>query len=192
MSITNQKQELRQVYRQKRLAFSVEDHQKSSSSVCNLLRQTLKPFQPQVIAGYWPIQGEVDITPLLYEWHESGWTVCLPSLTQQKPALCFRAWTPQTILKPNCFTIPEPPADTPCHTPSILCIPCLAFDRHGYRLGYGKGYYDSYLDHTKNNQALKIGIAFSCQEHSLLPRDNHDYPLDLIVTEHEIIKPDIN
>ena len=67
----------------------------------------------------------------------------------------------------------------------LFVVPGIAFDRHGYRLGRGKGYYDRLLSRSK---AIKIGLAFSCQIVSRLPRDIYDIPMDVVITEKETIK----
>lgn len=68
----------------------------------------------------------------------------------------------------------------------LTIVPLLAFDREGYRLGYGKGYYDGLL---AGLGGLAVGVAFACQEHPALPREPHDIPLDLIVTEEGLVIP---
>jgi 5-formyltetrahydrofolate cyclo-ligase len=63
----------------------------------------------------------------------------------------------------------------------------IAFDRRGYRLGYGAGYYDRFL--SAHSWMRKIGVAFSCQEVDAVPADENDVPMDLIVTEQGVVVP---
>jgi 5-formyltetrahydrofolate cyclo-ligase len=67
----------------------------------------------------------------------------------------------------------------------LTIVPLLAFDRRGYRLGYGKGYYDRLLG---SQPMPTIGVAFAAQEIAELPAEPFDIPLDWIVTEDEVIK----
>lgn len=68
---------------------------------------------------------------------------------------------------------------------SGVIMPAIAFDRRGYRLGWGKAFYDRTL---KNFRGKKIGVAYSVQlMDELLPKDNHDIPVDIIVTEKDVI-----
>lgn len=67
---------------------------------------------------------------------------------------------------------------------NLIIVPLLGFNRRGYRIGYGAGYYDRIL---ASDHALAIGVAFACQELSLDFQQPHDQPLDLIVTEDELI-----
>jgi 5-formyltetrahydrofolate cyclo-ligase len=68
-----------------------------------------------------------------------------------------------------------------------ILVPAVAFDRRGYRIGYGGGYYDRFLPRVP--RAAKIGVAFVSQIIEEIPVDGHDLPVDLIVTEKEVIVP---
>ena len=65
-----------------------------------------------------------------------------------------------------------------------MLVPMLAFDKHNYRLGYGKGFYDRYLKKFKN--IVTVGVAFSFQRHHKLPRDKNDVKLNYVLTEKGI------
>lgn len=67
----------------------------------------------------------------------------------------------------------------------LIIVPGLAFDRKGYRVGYGGGYYDRFL--SKYPKATKIGLAFDLQMIDQVPRDEFDIAVDYIITENEII-----
>lgn len=75
-------------------------------------------------------------------------------------------------------------------TPEILIVPLVAFDRKGGRLGYGGGFYDRTLELLRAARpTLAIGFAYGAQEAENLPLEATDQPLDMIVTEAEIIEP---
>jgi 5-formyltetrahydrofolate cyclo-ligase len=82
-----------------------------------------------------------------------------------------------------------PPPEAPEVVPSLLIVPLLAFDRAGYRLGYGGGFYDRTLQKLRGagGDVLAVGVALSAQEVPAVPRDDTDQPLDWIVTEREAI-----
>jgi 5-formyltetrahydrofolate cyclo-ligase len=88
------------------------------------------------------------------------------------------------------YGIREPAAA--CRRPEALgridavLVPAVAFDRYGYRVGYGGGYYDRFLPRAP--RAARIGLAFSGQIVDALPAEAHDVPVDLIVTEEGIIR----
>jgi len=68
----------------------------------------------------------------------------------------------------------------------LILVPGIAFDKEGHRIGYGFGYYDKFL--KKVPKAFKIGLAFDFQVVDKVPREEHDVPVDLIVTEKEVIE----
>lgn len=96
-------------------------------------------------------------------------------------------------LKKGAFGILEPdPATCPAEeelAPDLLVTPALAFDRQGFRLGYGGGYYDRYLARPALNNAFCVGLGYALQLLDRLPREPWDRPLHCICTEEEIIWP---
>ena len=72
-------------------------------------------------------------------------------------------------------------------SPSVLLSPLVGFDRNGNRLGMGKGCFDRWLETYRSRIDLIIGLAFSCQEAESIPSETHDIPLDVVITEKEII-----
>ena len=68
--------------------------------------------------------------------------------------------------------------------PDILLVPLVAFNKYKFRLGYGGGYYDRYIQKMKKiKKIFTIGMAFSFQEVASLPITEHDKKLDFIFTE---------
>ena len=68
----------------------------------------------------------------------------------------------------------------------LVLVPGLAFDREGHRIGYGFGYYDKFL--RKVPRAAKIGLCFDFQVVDRIPREEHDVPVDMIVTEERVLE----
>jgi 5-formyltetrahydrofolate cyclo-ligase len=81
--------------------------------------------------------------------------------------------------------VEEPAANAPSTMPAIILVPLLAFDGEGYRLGYGGGYYDRTMEAMRqfDSPPLFIGVGYSMQEIDQVPTDDHDAPLDGILTE---------
>jgi 5-formyltetrahydrofolate cyclo-ligase len=69
----------------------------------------------------------------------------------------------------------------------LIVAPGLAFDHHGYRLGYGGGYYDAFFKGTRPD-ATRIGFGFDLQVVAVVPHDGRDEPLDAVVTEERILR----
>ena len=101
----------------------------------------------------------------------------------------FRRWRDGDEVDKGPFGVAEPKPSAEELCPDVLLVPLLAFDRAGYRLGYGGGYYDRTL---RGLRALKpiiaIGVGFAAQEISATPRGPGDEPVDWIVTEIEAFK----
>ena len=138
------------------------------------------------VSGFWPMGEEIDVKPLLAQLHAAGHPVGLPVVVKKGEPLIFRQWHPGLALMSGGFGTEVPPPSAPELEPQVLIVPLLAFDGEGYRLGYGGGFYDRTLDKLRTGSAadpLAIGVAFSAQHVSRVPRDDYDQPLDWIVTE---------
>ncbi len=142
-----------------------------------------------VVSAYWPISSEIDPRPLMIHLHEDGHPIALPVTPPRGDPLVFRAWRPNDPLEAAGFGTRVPLASRPELTPRVLIVPLLAFDRAGYRLGYGGGYFDRTLARLRESgRVLAVGVAYAAQEVAQVPRDDGDQPLDWIVTEAESIR----
>ncbi|MGH6872839.1 MAG: 5-formyltetrahydrofolate cyclo-ligase [Rhizomicrobium sp.] len=131
-----------------------------------------------IVAGYWPVRDEADPRALMKALAARGCTLALPRI--EGNGLSFRRWNEGDALVDNHHGIAEPRDDAPIITPDVILVPLLAFDASGHRLGYGGGYYDRTLAAL---DARAMGVAYAGQEVETLPREDHDRPLDGVVTE---------
>ncbi|CAH1671534.1 5-formyltetrahydrofolate cyclo-ligase [Hyphomicrobiales bacterium] len=136
------------------------------------------------VSAYWPMRSEADPRPVLEELHAAGRTLCLPAIVDKR--MIFRRWSPYEPIVPGGFGTLVPAPTEPEVKPAILLVPLAAFDRRGYRIGYGKGYYDRAL--TELGPTTSIGIGYAAQEVDAVPDEPHDRRLDWIVTEREAIR----
>lgn len=126
--------------------------------------------------------AEPDTLPLVRALAEEGKRVALPRCLPGREMEC-RLFVPDTPLIPGPFGIPEPGEDAPLiHQGEIglALVPALCYDRRGYRLGRGGGYYDRWL---AGFAGLRAGL---CRDEMLLPRvpaEAHDQPVHLVITE---------
>ena len=99
----------------------------------------------------------------------------------------FFLWKKGNVLFVNKFGILEP-SKTQAKVPDVMLVPILAFDKNKYRLGYGKGFYDRYLNKylKRFKNILTVGVAFSFQRHHKRPLNRNDVKLDFIITEKGI------
>jgi 5-formyltetrahydrofolate cyclo-ligase len=101
----------------------------------------------------------------------------------------MRAFAFGDALASGVWGIREPRPEALEVFPDILIVPLLAFDRSGHRIGYGAGYYDRTIAGLRAlKKVLVVGIAFAVQEFTHVPTTPHDADLDLVMTEHEVIR----
>jgi 5-formyltetrahydrofolate cyclo-ligase len=133
-------------------------------------------------------QSEIDARPLLGKLAGEGWTTALPIVIAPRQPLEFRRWLPGEPTVLGKWDIPRPSEDAPLLQPDVLLVPLLAFDRRGYRLGYGGGFYDRTIPGLRALKSVTtIGIAYAAQEIDDVPHDELDQPLDFIMTEKDLI-----
>jgi len=139
------------------------------------------------VGAYWPIRSEVDPRPLMEALVARGQDVALSQI--RHPHLSFRLWQPGDVLVKGGFGVQEPGPDAPEVFPTALLVPLLAFDRRGGRIGYGKGHFDRAIAALADKHPiLTIGLAYAVQEIDEVPAEPHDRPLDIVVTETELIR----
>ena len=142
-----------------------------------------------VVSGYVPIGSEIDGMALLERFFDRGFTIGLPLVTAPDTPLTFLNYRPGDRLIKGKFDVFTPEHTMAKVTPSLLLVPLLAFDRHGYRLGYGGGFYDRTLALLRQRGTIRaIGLAFSGQEVDAVPHDRFDQPLDGILCENGLIE----
>ena len=108
-------------------------------------------------------------------------------LLKKKKQMDFYEWSFCEPLTVGQMGVPEP-YELKKVFPDVLLVPLVAFDKYKFRLGYGGGFYDRYINKiSKFKKILTIGIAFSFQQVSKLPSNNYDKKLDYILTEKKFI-----
>ncbi|WP_273691636.1 5-formyltetrahydrofolate cyclo-ligase [Ketogulonicigenium vulgare] len=151
------------------------------------LAQVLGEYAGQVISGYVAIRTEIDPMPALRIAAGQGSRICLPVIDAPATPLRFRAYTPGDALADGALNTLEP-AHGDFLRPDVVVLPMLAFARDGRRLGYGGGYYDRTLHALRETgPVVAIGFAYQAQMDDDLPTDPYDQPLDLMVTDQQII-----
>ena len=149
----------------------------------------LSPEEGIVVSGFLPIGSEVDLRGILANLSAKGVISTLPCVVGNDMPLVFRAWQEGDELVKESFGTVAPAETAQEYAPDILMVPMLAFDRKGYRLGYGGGFYDRSLEKLrKEKNVIAVGVAYAAQEVEEVPRDHFDQPLDLIITEKEVIR----
>lgn len=141
-----------------------------------------------VVSGFSPMKSEINPVPLMRRFAEAGAALALPVVAGRGQPLIMRAWAFGAPLVAGVWGIRQPPAEAPEVDPDILIVPLAAFDRTGQRIGYGAGYYDMTIARLRAKKpVVAIGLAFAAQEIAQVPATPRDEPLDLVLTELEVI-----
>jgi len=151
------------------------------------LSEVLAGHRGVPLAGFMPINTEIDPRAAMAEADAYG-PVGVPVIQAAATPLDFAVWTPQTQMVEGAFKA-QIPADITWMIPEIVIVPLVAFDRQGGRLGYGGGFYDRTLERLRaQGPVLAIGFAFAAQEARDLPLEPTDQPLNMIITESDVIE----
>ena len=158
------------IYASKRLA----------KNFCN----TWSPANGSIISAFWPFRTELDVRPLINHLFGLGYTIALPEITSKYEPLIFREWNPgQNLIKDN-FGVMCLPKTAKIKKPDWLLVPLLAFDKNGFRLGYGGGFYDITLKSLREEKNIfAVGVGFEGQMIERVPYARHDIRLNAVLTE---------
>lgn len=177
---------LRKEILKQRKSMSAVEWQAKSNLICDRLA-TLPLFQQaQTILAYFSFQQEVDLAPLFALDKKWAFPRCVGK------SLVWHLWQPGEVLRVNKYGILEPLETAKIITSSgpdyancsdLILVPCVACDRHGYRLGYGGGFYDRLLSSPERAIIPTVGMVFDHAYVNHLPVDSWDIKLKFTCTE---------
>ena len=165
-----------------RQGVSAEERRRAVARIAARLDALCAQRRPAVVGLYWPIKLEFS----LLRWggalaQRHGTVLCLPVVVTAKEPLEYWHWKPGAEMTTGVWNIPVP-AERRVVIPDLVLAPLVGFDRAGYRLGYGGGYFDRTLASlTPRPFAIGVGHAFGALE-TIFPQP-FDIPMDAIVTE---------
>ena len=187
ISIT--KQQIRAHYRKKRNSISFESKELLDIAIRANILELDAVRQAKTVLMFYPIKFEPDIRELVKSLRDLGKKVAFPISNDNDCTLTFRYVDSIRDMVSGTYNIPEPPQNAPIvedFARSVCLVPALVFDKYGYRLGYGKGYYDRFL---KDFLGISIGIAYSDFITESLPSEDTDIAVDMIITERGNVIP---
>lgn len=141
---------------------------------------------------YWPVRNEVDVRPLLQDAWAEGKRLFMPCCRRDEPGhMDFGVVRAEKDLTSGSFGIKEP-CRSRCEfpdavNPDLVIVPGVGFDRDGYRIGFGGGYYDRFLARPRKEGFISVGVCYSFQIVDGFPREPWDQPVELICTDKEMI-----
>lgn len=181
---------LRQIYKEKRKQISWKDKQRWTDLILINFQKLDIPFI-DCVHTYLAIddQNEIEtenITRYL-TFKNPGLKIVVPKINLDKGEMRHYIFNDDVEMAPNSFGIIEPVNGEKVNANEIdlVLTPLLAFDKKGYRVGYGKGFYDNFFQQCNNN-VIKIGLSFFEAEEEIDNISHHDVPLDYCITPQTV------
>ena len=187
--IKREKDIIRKDCSEKRNAMTPEERKVMDEKICQIATSLISFRHADIILLYAPIKSEIDVMPIFEVAKQRGKMVAFPKCNVEERTMQFYFVESLDDLTPCAYGIREPREDLPIYDPEntkgvALCfVPGLAFDVYGYRLGYGKGYYDKFMNRFVGST---IGMVYSPLVLSSLPRGRFDRHCDIMITEKGI------
>lgn len=188
MDIKTQKTHLRKTHLAARRALPPEEKQRLDRAVFTRFTALSQYKAAKTLLCYVSSAIEVDTRAILQHALQAGKTVAVPRCIPGTSEMEFHKIPSQSSLSPGAFGILEPPQDAPLCTDfsNALCVvPALCFDRHGYRVGYGKGYYDRFLSRFSGET---VGLIYEENFVAAVPHDTFDRRVSLLVTPQRTLQ----
>lgn len=175
----------------KREGFQRSEMHQKDQKICKILKEiiiSLTKQTPVKLGTYIPLDGEPNLTSLFRDQYfaEKGYEFFAPKI--QYSVLNFVKLLENDLKERNDIDKLVQPKSNKISIPEIILVPGLAYSYQGYRLGFGKGYYDRYIANNGHHKFAKLGICYHQDLLEFLPHQNHDKKMDYIVTEQTIIE----
>ena len=171
----------------KRKALSANQVEKSEKKISLIWSRRNEDFKDKKVGFYWPTNNEISPLNILNEMLRRKIECYLPVISSdfKSKILVFRKYSSETILKKNSHGVNEPfnELDLNANSLDAVLVPLVAYDKEGYRIGMGGGYYDSTFYQQKEKKTLKfIGLAYQFQKENSCFPEQHDIKLDEILS----------
>ena len=186
--IVSDKKSVRTALRKKRAELSEEYISEASGAFCEAILSLDEFKRCDTVLLFYPLGNEPDMRRIAFEARSLGKKVAFPISLTESYTLEFHEVASLDEMKLGTYGIAEPPTDAPLPTitQKTLCVvPALAVDKRGYRIGYGKGYYDRFL---ASFEGISIAAVFDGFLLDRLPTEDTDVPLDILITKTGVIR----
>ncbi|MDO5572374.1 MAG: 5-formyltetrahydrofolate cyclo-ligase [bacterium] len=195
MERTN-KQEIRKEFMEVRTSMSMEECIEKSECICQRILQSDFYQKAKVIYAYMAFRNEVDLSLVMQNAYLDNKLVAIPRVQDDWMAFYCPKMDADGHFQTEhgYFQIEEPVPDAPAAPrPDLILVPGVVFDQSGNRIGYGKGYYDAFMESMGTRSVITAGIAYESQLTDSIPAEAHDFQLHYIMTESNMYcKSDVN
>ena len=186
IDIRKYKQELRLKCRERRNVLDSEVKSRLDKSIADNVRR-LKEYRPaKTLLIYMSTPIEVDTIRIIQNAWEDGKRVAVPRCIPDTRDMEFHYIDSLDCLSPGSFSVLEPDPELPIVTDysgCLMIVPGMQFDMKGYRIGYGKGYYDRYMVRFTG---ISAGICYSDELKPFMYHGRYDQNVDIVVTDKRI------
>ena len=155
----------------------------------NILSSAAYRFS-DVLLLYYPTRGEIDILPVAHAATAAGKRIAYPRCNKEDHSMTFHFIESEKDLENGTFGLQEPRAELPAFCPekkedaNVLClVPAVVYDKRGYRIGYGGGYYDRFFSKFR---PTSLGIVYEDFVLDSVPHGRFDLTVDVVMTERGV------
>ncbi len=190
--IRKQKDEIRAEYAAKRAAMEKAEKARRDEAICKAAVSLVSFRYAEYVLLYAATDNEIDISAIAKEALARGKKIAFPRCDKETHTMQYHIVSSLDELMPEAYGILEPPAENPVYDPSsdlgsaICFVPGLVYDTEGYRLGYGKGFYDRYLSGFSGST---VGVVYSDYILPSVPRGRYDVSVTILLTEKGVRMP---
>lgn len=182
------KKKLRADARAMRRSMSPESKMVLDRKIKNKMLNLWAIREAQTVLCYVSTEIEVDTREFINALLQMGKRVAVPRCEGERSEMNFYYINSLEELSPGSFGVDEPDPQKSVMVGitegSVCIVPAFMFDESGYRLGYGKGYYDRYLSRYKGST---VGVCYNANMQKELFHGKYDRSVDLVVTDKEIL-----
>lgn len=185
--IRKHKTEIREYYLEKRHALTDEFRRENNEKICRNMISSATFRYADIILMYYPKDDEIDLRPIAEAALSAGKKIAFPRCNPEDHSMIFHYVNSFDELMPGSYNIMEPSEDATAfslsetETSNVICIvPAVVFDKKGYRIGYGGGYYDRYLSGFRGT---KVGMAYREFIVNSVPHGRFDLTVDVMMSE---------
>lgn len=185
--IREKKNKIRAEYRQLRNSLDPSSKSMLDKAICDRFFALASYRYSEILLAYAPIHNEINVIPIIEDALKQGKRVALPRCNPGTSTMTFHFIDNTDQLISGTMNIPEPSEELSVYDPAkesdiptVCLVPALVFDDCGYRIGYGKGYYDRFLSAFKGT---RVGLVYKDFIIDSVPRGKYDLSVDVLVTE---------
>ena len=184
--VREKKNAIREEYKARRREMDRETRADRDSRICNHAMGLVSFRFAEYVLLYAALEDEIDIYDIAREAMARGKKIAFPRCRKEDHTMKYHIVESLDQLSPDSYGILEPSEDLPVYDPendagSAICfVPGLVYDKAGFRVGYGKGFYDRFLSRFKGSS---VGVVYSDFILPEVPRGRFDVSVDILLSE---------